>query len=346
MPLFIFFLFFITKALLAFNILVFFEISFLKGLPIFIPLLVSIAFFTVLERKILAAIQRRRGPNVVGIYGALQAFADGFKLLSKETLIPLLANKVIFILAPIITFLLALLNWSSLPVDLSIVISDISLGVLFIFAISSLGVYGIVMSGWASNSKYAFLGGLRSAAQLISYEVSMGLIIMPILLICGTANLTSIVIMQSSIYFFFPLLPSLFLFFISILAETNRVPFDLPEAESELVSGYNVEYSAVGFVLFFLAEYSNILLMSSLLVCLFLGGWLPLFDFWFFFWIPGWFWFYFKLFFIIFSFIWARGTLPRYRYDQLMSLGWKVIMPLSVALLFYTGALIYIFGGF
>lgn len=302
------------------------------------PLIISIAFFTVLERKVLAAIQRRRGPNVIGFYGFLQAFADAFKLLSKESIVPTFANKFIFIFAPILTFFLALLNWSLIPIDFGIIVSDIDLAILFIFSISSLGVYGIIISGWASNSKYAFLGGLRSAAQLISYEVSMGFIIMPIILFCNSANITTIVLMQSNIYFLLPLFPSAILFFISILAETNRVPFDLPEAESELVSGYNVEYSAVGFVLFFLAEYSNIILMSSLFVCLFLGGWLSIFLF-----LPTFFSFFFKLFLVIFFFIVVRGTLPRYRFDLLMSLCWKTLMPISISFLLLNAFFFYTF---
>ncbi len=321
----------LIKCLFFFIISLFtFNISWIKGLPIFLPLIISIAFFTLLERKVLAAIQRRRGPNVIGFYGFLQAFADAFKLLSKESIIPTFANKYIFIFAPVLTFFLALLNWSFIPIDFSIIVSDIDLSILFVFAISSLGVYGIIFSGWASNSKYAFLGGLRSAAQLISYEVSMGFIIMPILLYSNSANLTTIVLMQTSIYFLIPLLPSAILFFISILAETNRVPFDLPEAESELVSGYNVEYSAVGFVLFFLAEYSNILLMSSIFVCLFLGGWLSCLTF-----LPTFFIFFFKLFLIIFFFVIVRGSLPRYRFDLLMSLCWKTLMPISISFLIW-----------
>jgi NADH-quinone oxidoreductase subunit H len=228
-----------------------------------------------MERKILASMQRRRGPNVVGIFGLLQAIADALKLLSKESIIPSTSNTFIFIGAPIFTFFISYVSWIVIPFDLNIVIADINLGILFIFAMSSLGVYGIIMAGWSSNSKYAFLGGLRSAAQLISYEISMGLVIMPVLLLSQSTNLTDIVLSQSTIFYIIPLFPSFILFFISILAETNRIPFDLPEAESELVSGYNVEYSAIGFTFFFLAEYSNIMLMSSLVTILFLGGWLP-----------------------------------------------------------------------
>ena len=312
-------------------------------MPIILPILLSVAFFTVFERKVLASIQRRRGPNVVGIFGLLQAFADGVKLLLKETIIPSASNSFIFILAPIFTFLLSLLSWSLIPFDKFIVISDINLSVLFLFAFSSLGVYGIIMSGWSSNSKYAFLGALRSSAQLISYEVSMAIIIMPILACSSSVNLTKIILSQSDLFYFFVFFPSCILFFISILAETNRVPFDLPEAESELVSGYNVEYSSVGFVLFFLAEYSNIILMSSLMSCLFFGGWLPLFTLYC---IPGWIWLSIKVVFVGFFFIWIRAILPRFRYDQLMELGWKVILPISLSYLFFSINFLYLFGGF
>jgi NADH-quinone oxidoreductase subunit H len=264
--------------LILFKILLFYFLinilsaSLIKSLPIILPILLAVAFFTVFERKVLAAMQRRRGPNVVGIYGLLQAIADAVKLLSKETLIPGSSNLYIFIFSPIFTFLISMLCWSLIPFDYGIVISDINLGILFLFAFSSLGVYGIIMSGWASNSKYAFLGSLRSSAQFISYEISMGLLIVPIVLISGSFNISNIVLSQSSIYYFITFFPFFILFLITALAETNRVPFDLPEAESELVSGYNVEYSSIGFTFFFLAEYSNIILMSSIIVILFLGG--------------------------------------------------------------------------
>lgn len=318
-------------------------VEWLKALPILLPLILAVAFFTVLERKVLAGIQRRRGPNVVGLFGILQAFADAFKLLSKETVIPSASNVGLFILAPIFIFLLSLLSWAVIPLDFTRVIADLDIGLLFVFTSSSFGVYGIILSGWASNSKYAFLGSLRSAAQLISYEVSMALVIMPLLLLSGSTNLTAIVLAQQPIFFWWPFFPSFLLFFISALAETNRVPFDLPEAESELVSGFNVEYSAIGFVLFFLAEYANIILMSSLITICFLGGWLPWLTFLP---IPTSIWFAIKILLVMFTFIWIRGTVPRYRYDQLMNLGWKVILPLALALLFFSLGASYFFGAF
>jgi len=333
---------FLTKFVIIFSLLLL-DIDFLKVAPILLPIVLCVAFFTVFERKVLASLQRRRGPNVVGIFGLLQAFADAFKLLSKETVIPSASNNFLFILAPIFIFLLSLLTWGVIPFDFGIVVSDINIGLLFVFANSSFGVYGIIISGWASNSKYALLGSLRSAAQLISYEVSMGIVTMPVLLAAGSTNLTQIVLAQNYIFFWCPMLPSFLLFFVSALAETNRVPFDLPEAESELVSGYNVEYSAVGFVLFFLAEYSNIILMSCLIVILFLGGWLPwlsLIN------ISTTLWFAIKLLLVIFTFIWIRGSLPRYRYDQLMNLGWKSILPISLAFLVWSSAWLIFSGGF
>lgn len=309
-------------------------ISLIKILIIIVPLLISVAYFTLAERKILGAIQRRRGPNVVGVYGLLQPLSDGFKLLVKETVLPSNANKFIFIIAPIITFVISLMGWAIIPYDKYSVLSEVNVGVLYLFAISSLGVYGIMMSGWASNSKYAFLGALRSAAQMVSYEVSIGFIIVTIVICCGSFNLQTIIESQRNVWFIIPFFPLFLMFFTSALAETNRHPFDLPEAEAELVSGYNVEYSAMGFALFSLGEYANMLLMSSLNVILFFGGWLPPFDILGF--IPGSIWFGFKICFFVVLYVWIRAALPRYRYDQLMGLGWKVFLPISLTYLMLT----------
>jgi NADH-quinone oxidoreductase subunit H len=312
----------------------------IQVLLLIVPLLVAVAYFTLAERKVIAAMQRRRGPNVVGFLGLLQPLADGLKLLLKETILPSSANLFVFILAPILTFMLSLVTWAVMPFDYGQVFADLNIGVLYILAISSLGVYGIIISGWSSNSKYAFLGGLRSAAQMVSYEVSLGIIIMCVLLCVGSLNLTTIVIAQESIWFVVPLLPAAIMFFISGLAETNRAPFDLPEAEAELVAGYNVEYSAMGFAMFFLGEYANILLFSSMTVVFFLGGWLPLLPTIPFTWIAGSIWFGIKVAFLMFLFIWVRAAFPRYRYDQLMRLGWKIFLPLSIGwLLFVAGVL-------
>ena len=309
-------------------------IALLKILIIIVPLLISVAYFTLAERKILGVIQRRRGPNVIGVYGLLQPLADGFKLLVKETIIPSSANKFLFILSPIITFLISLMGWAIIPFDKTAFLAEINIGILYIFAISSLGVYGIIMSGWSSNSKYAFLGALRSAAQMVSYEVSIGFIIITIVICCGSFNLQTIISSQQNIWFIIPFFPLFLLFFISGLAETNRHPFDLPEAETELVSGYNVEYSAMGFALFSLGEYANMLLMSSLNIILFFGGWLaPLAILNF---IPGSIWFGIKICFFVILFSWMRAALPRYRYDQLMGLGWKVFLPISISYLVVT----------
>ena len=303
----------------------------IKILIIVVPLLISVAYFTLAERKILGAIQRRRGPNVVGVYGLLQPLVDGFKLLVKETIIPSNADKFVFIISPIITFVISLMGWVIIPYDKYSLLSELNVGVLYLFAVSSLGVYGIIMSGWSSNSKYAFLGALRSAAQMVSYEVSIGFIIVTIIVCCGSFNLQVIIESQKNIWFVIPFFPLWMMFFVSALAETNRHPFDLPEAEAELVSGYNVEYSAMGFALFSLGEYSNMLLMSSLNVILFFGGWLPPFSFLGF--IPGSIWFGIKVCFFVILFIWMRAALPRYRYDQLMGLGWKVFLPISLGYL-------------
>ena len=310
-------------------------------LIIVVPLLIAVAYFTLAERKIIASMQRRRGPDKVGIWGLLQPLADGLKLLVKETILPSNSNVAIFVAAPIMTFLLSVLGWAVIPYGETVVLSDLNVGILYVFAVSSLGVYGILMSGWSSNSKYAFLGALRSAAQMVSYEVSLGLIIISVLLCAGSLNLSKIVLAQESIWYIIPLFPVFLMFFISALAETNRAPFDLPEADSELVANYNVEYSAMGFALFFLGEYANILMMCALTTILFLGGWLPPIAILPFTLIPGPLWFGIKIAFIGFVFIWVRASYPRYRYDQLMRLGWKVFLPLSLAwVLLVSGVLV------
>lgn len=304
-------------------------LSLIKVVVIIVPLLISVAYFTLAERKVMGAIHRRRGPNVVGVYGLLQPLADGFKLFVKETIIPSTANQMLFIFSPMITFIISLMGWAVIPFSKYSVLSELNLGLLYILAISSLGVYGIIMSGWSSNSKYAFLGALRSAAQMVSYEVSIGFVIACIIVCVGSFNIQSIIEAQNSCWFIIPFFPLFLIFFISGLAETNRHPFDLPEAEAELVSGYNVEYSAMGFALFSLGEYSNMLLMSSLTIVLFLGGWSsPIYFLNF---IPGSFWFSLKVCVFVILFIWIRAALPRYRYDQLMSLGWKCFLPLSIS---------------
>nr|YP_008963783.1 NADH dehydrogenase subunit 1 [Grateloupia angusta]AGO19296.1 NADH dehydrogenase subunit 1 [Grateloupia angusta] len=312
----------------------------LKILIIILPLLVAVAYMTLAERKVMAAMQRRKGPNIVGIFGLLQPLADGLKLFVKETVLPSNANLSIFVLAPILTFFLAFASWCVLPLGEGMVYADINIGVLYILAISSLGVYGVIMSGWASNSKYAFLGALRSAAQMVSYEVSIGLILINVLLCAGSLNFSEIVLAQQNIWYAVPLLPILIMFYISILAETNRAPFDLPEAEAELVAGYNVEYSAMGFALFFLGEYANMILMCSLTTILFLGGWLPLCNFIIFYWIPPAIWFGLKTTLLLFGFIWVRSAFPRYRYDQLMRLGWKIFLPLALGWVFLVSGIL------
>lgn len=312
----------------------------LKILSIVVPLLISVAYLTLAERKLMASMQRRKGPNVVGFIGLLQPLCDGLKLLLKEPVLPSSANTLIFLMAPVLTFLLSLISWAAIPYGPGVVLSDLNLGLLYLFAVSSLGVYGIITAGWSSNSKYAFLGCLRSAAQMVSYEVSLGLIIICVILCVGSLNLSEIVEAQKSIWFVVPLFPCCLMFFISCLAETNRAPFDLPEAEAELVAGYNVEYSSMGFALFFLGEYANMILMSSLCVILFLGGWLPPFDIPVLNWLPGGFWFGIKIVFFLFAFIWVRAAFPRYRYDQLMRLGWKVFLPLSLAAVVLTAGIL------
>lgn len=309
-------------------------------LLIIVPLLLAIAYLTYAERKVMAAMQLRIGPDVVGWFGLLQPFADGLKVLHKETIIPTRANPLLFLMAPLITFGLSLSAWAVIPFGVGLVISNINVGILYLFAISSLGVYGIIIAGWASNSKYAFLGALRSAAQMVSYEVSIGFIFISVLLTAGSLNLTQIVEAQQGLWFVIPHLPMAVLFVISALAETNRAPFDLPEAEAELVSGYNVEYSSISFALFFLGEYGNMILMSAIGTILFLGGWLPPMDIVPFTWIPGIVWFALKVSFLLFVFLWVRATFPRYRYDQLMRLGWKVFLPLSLFWVVLTASVI------
>jgi NADH-quinone oxidoreductase subunit H len=303
----------------------------LKTLIIIIPLLISVAFFTIIERKGMGSIQRRKGPNVIGILGILQPFADGLKLFTKETILPSNSNSLVFFIAPIITFFLSLVSWIVIPFSDSLVFANINVGVLYLLAISALSVYGIIIAGWSSNSKYSFLGALRSTAQMISYEVSIGFIIINLCLFAGSFNLNDIVFAQRYNWYILPSLPIFIIFYISMLAETNRHPFDLPEAEAELVSGYNVEYSSMTFALFFLGEYSNMLLMSAFSTNLFLGGWLALFDV-----LPGSFWFSFKVILGVTFFILTRAGLPRYRYDQLMSLGWKCFLPVSLGYLVFT----------
>jgi NADH-quinone oxidoreductase subunit H len=312
-------------------------------LAVLVPILLSVGFLVYAERKILASIQLRRGPNVVGPFGLLQSFADALKLISKENIIPSGSNKIVFLLAPIITMVLSLAGWAVIPFAPGWVVSDINVGIMYLFAVSSLGVYGVIMAGWASNSQYPFLGALRSAAQMVSYEVSIGFVIITVLLCVGSLNLTKIVEAQQTVWFAIPLFPMFVIFFISALAETNRPPFDLPEDESTLVAGFFTEYSSASFMLFFLGEYASMILMSAMTVILFLGGWLPPFDVTPFNLVPGVIWFSLKIMFILFLFIWVRGTFPRYRYDQLMRLGWKVFLPLSLFWVVATSSFLLIF---
>jgi len=316
-------------------------LTFIEALALLVPLLIGVAYLTLAERKVLAAIQIRRGPNVVGPFGLLQPFADALKMLMKETIVPSGSNRFLFLIAPMLTFALAMLAWAVIPVDDGWAIADINVGILYLFAISSLGVYGIIIAGWASNSKYAFLGAMRSAAQMVSYEVSMGFVLVTVLLCVGSLNLTDVVRAQEHIWFCIPLFPMFIVFFISALAETNRSPFDLPEGESEIVAGFFVEYSAMAFALFFLGEYANMILMSAMTSILFLGGWYGPFGI-----LPslGVLWFILKICVCLFFFLWIRGTMPRYRYDQLMRLGWKVFLPLSLAWLVITAGALLAFG--
>jgi NADH:ubiquinone oxidoreductase subunit H len=306
----------------------------LKSISLIVPMLLSVAFLTLFERKVLAAIQIRKGPNVVGIFGILQPIADAVKLLFKEVIVPINSDRTIFFVAPMITLFLSFLTLAVVPFSTFDVLVDFEFGMMFIFALSSLGIYGIILSGWASNSRYALLGSLRSTAQMISYEVSLGLTVQSALLVVGSINLSDLIEFQRHVFLVFPLLPSFVLFFISSLAETNRPPFDLPEAEAELVSGYNVEYSAVTFVLFFIGEYLNVIVSSVLSVVIFFGG--P-----YFFGINNSFIFSLKVLLVLFLFVWVRATTPRYRYDQLMQLGWKSLLPLSFALFVFNYCLIY-----
>jgi NADH-quinone oxidoreductase subunit H len=315
-------------------------ITAIEVLCVAVPLLVAIAYYTYFERKVLAYSQLRKGPNVVGPFGLWQPFADGLKLLLKETIIPSGANRILFIAAPVITFALALVAWAVIPFDVGVVISNINVGILYLFAISSLSVYGIIIAGWASNSRYAFLGALRSAAQMVSYEVSIGFVLVTVLLCAGSLNLTVIVESQRHIWYVIPLFPMFIVFFISGLAETNRAPFDLAEGESELVAGFHVEYSAMSFGLFFLGEYGNMILMSAMTSILFLGGWLSPIPLEPFTWIPGLIWLVAKILFVMFCFLWVRATFPRFRYDQLMRLGWKVFLPLSLFWLVLTAGVL------
>jgi len=305
-------------------------------------ILVSVAYYTYMERKVMGAMQLRQGPMTVGPFGLLQPIADGIKLLSKETIIPTQANGPVFIIAPMLLFTLALIAWAVIPVDAQLVLADINVGILYLFAVSSMSVYGVIMAGWASNSKYAFLGGLRSASQMVSYEVSMGLIIVCVLLCVGSLNLSEIITADRPIWVQSLLFPMFIVFLVSILAETNRAPFDLPEGESEITGGFMVEYSAMTFALFFLGEYANMILMSAMTVVLFLGGWLPPFGIEALSIIPGFIWFALKTLLIMFFFIWTRATFPRYRYDQLMRLGWKVFLPFTLLwVVVVSGTLLY-----
>jgi NADH-quinone oxidoreductase subunit H len=319
-------------------------ITALQALAIIVPVLIGMAYLTYAERKVLAAMQLRRGPNVVGPFGLFQPFADAIKMMMKETIVPAGASRFLFIMAPMLTFALAVIAWAVIPVNDGWGIANINVGVLYLFAISSLGVYGVIIAGWASNSKYAFLGALRSAAQMVSYEVSMGFVMVTVLLCVGSLNLNDVVLAQRKIWFFIPLFPMFIIFFISTLAETNRSPFDLPEGESEIVAGFFVEYSAMTFALFFLGEYTNMILMSAMTSILFLGGWLPPFGIEPFTWIPGPIWFIGKILAVLFVFLWVRATFPRFRYDQLMRLGWKVFLPFSLFWLVLTAGVLLVMG--
>ena len=314
-----------------------------KILFLLVPVLVSVAMIVWLDRRVWAFVQKRQGPNVVGPFGLLQSLADALKYIFKEIIIPASSNKIIFILAPIITMTLALIAWAVIPFGVDQVLADINVGILYIFAVSSLGVYGIIMGGWASNSKYPFLGAIRSAAQMVSYEVSIGIIIINVLLCVGSLNLNDIVIAQKNMWFVVPLFPMFIIFFISALAETNRPPFDLPEAEAELVAGYQTEYSGMMYAMFWLGEYANILLMCALGSILFLGGWLSPVDLYPLNLIPGAFWLIFKILFLFLLFALVKAIVPRYRYDQLMRLGWKIFLPFSLVYVVLTASYLFYF---
>jgi NADH-quinone oxidoreductase subunit H len=315
----------------------------IKVLALMIVVLIATAFLTLSERKVMASSQRRKGPNIVGFLGLLQPIADGLKLIVKEPILPTNANLLIFLFAPVLSFICSTILWLVIPLGNSMAISDLNIGILYIFAVSSLSVYGIITSGWSSNSKYAFLGSLRSAAQMISYEVSIGLILLTVIITVGSLNLTEIVLAQNEACFAWAHWPALLLFFIASLAETNRAPFDLPEAEAELVAGYFTEYSSSGFSLFFLAEYGAMILMSTLITMFFFAGWLPIVDIYVFHLIPGPIWLALKTNLSLLLFIFIRASLPRYRYDRLMTLGWKVLLPMSLAWLLFTAAILFSF---
>ena len=316
----------------------------LETLAVLVPLLLIVAYATYAERRILGAMQLRKGPNVVGPFGLWQAFADAIKMIMKETIVPTGANRFLFLLAPMLTFSLAMLAWVVVPTGNNLAVANINVGILYLFAISSLGVYGIIIAGWSSNSKYAFLGGLRSAAQMVSYEVSIGFVLVSVLLCVGSLNLNDIVRAQNGLWFCIPLFPMFVVFFISGLAECNRVPFDLPEGESEIVAGFMVEYSSMSYAMFFLGEYANMVLMSGMTSILFLGGWMSPLPFAPFTWIPGPIWFILKICLMMFMFFWVRATFPRFRYDQLMRLGWKVFLPLSLGWMVLTACALEVFG--
>ena len=328
------------------NIFIYLNLIFVESYKILfllVPLLVSVAMIVWLDRRVWAFVQKRRGPNVVGPFGLLQSLADALKYIFKEIIIPASSNKVIFILAPIVTMSLALVAWAVIPFSENFVLADINVGILYLFAVSSLGVYGIIMGGWASNSKYPFLGAIRSAAQMVSYEVSIGIIIINVLLCVGSLNLNDIVIAQQNMWFVIPLFPMFVIFFISALAETNRAPFDLPEDESSLVGGYFTEYSSMLFAMFFLGEYAAMIMMSGMATILFLGGWLPPFNITILNEIPGFIWFAGKTSLMLFTFLWVRATFPRFRYDQLMRIGWKVFLPFSLLWVVLTSGFLIVF---